>query len=474
KDEGVSGKVEQRPAIKELLAFLAQNKGCVVVIDEIKRVARDAVVHMTIKAAIQKLGCKIEYLNNNFDDSAESSFIELILAGAAQLEREQNARQVKQKMMARMKEGYYCFSVKGYDYIKKEGGKLLVPNEEAEILKKVYQDIASGTLRTITEIVHYTQSMGIRGGKDTIKQVLLNPVYAGFIDYPSWGINWVKAKHEPIIDLNTFNIAKEKLGNYTRTSNYKIDDASTFFYHSLISCKKCGKNLTHSLARSATGKNHFYYFCFTKHCELRSKTYSQNFITNTIKLALADIEISNILRVIIDKACQIGIDKYKDNMLARIKKLKLQKTSLESDIKSLVDKITKAKSDKLITIYENSLLEKKNELSLIESSISNYKVVDTTPLMKQIRKVLDIISNPAKHFEEADNDGKRGLIKLFFKLPLSLDKNQAFQTLTLSHLIEEISRLKNENSAMVDGSIPISNSFELFRLLTESTEALGL
>ncbi|MGL6339487.1 MAG: recombinase family protein, partial [Waterburya sp.] len=31
KDEGISGKVEQRPAIKELLAFLAQNKGCIVV-----------------------------------------------------------------------------------------------------------------------------------------------------------------------------------------------------------------------------------------------------------------------------------------------------------------------------------------------------------------------------------------------------------------------------------------------------------
>ncbi|MBL8564640.1 MAG: recombinase family protein [Hyphomicrobiaceae bacterium] len=45
-------------------------------------------------------------LNFNFEDSPEGEFIEAIIAAQSQLERQQNSRQVRQKMRARIINGY--------------------------------------------------------------------------------------------------------------------------------------------------------------------------------------------------------------------------------------------------------------------------------------------------------------------------------------------------------------------------------
>ena len=97
----------KRPAMKELFNFL-DNKGFdnyAIVFDDIKRFARDTIEHFKLRNEFEKRGCIVESPNYNFGDTPEDTFVETIFAGASQLEREQNKRQVKQKMKARLERG---------------------------------------------------------------------------------------------------------------------------------------------------------------------------------------------------------------------------------------------------------------------------------------------------------------------------------------------------------------------------------
>ena len=100
-----------------------------VIFDDLKRFARDTEFHIALRRAFQRRKARIECLNFKFDDTPEGKFIETIMAAQGELERQQNSRQVIQKMQARIAAGYWCFKpIIGYKYKRVDGhGKLLVP-----------------------------------------------------------------------------------------------------------------------------------------------------------------------------------------------------------------------------------------------------------------------------------------------------------------------------------------------------------
>ncbi|MEM6467746.1 MAG: recombinase family protein, partial [Pseudomonadota bacterium] len=100
-----------RPGMVALLAYLDANPGddYVVIFDDLKRFARDTEFHLKLRGAFRQRGASVECLNFRLDETPEGKFIETILAAQGQLEREQNGRQVRQKMEARMRRGYWTF-----------------------------------------------------------------------------------------------------------------------------------------------------------------------------------------------------------------------------------------------------------------------------------------------------------------------------------------------------------------------------
>ena len=87
-------------------------------------------------------------MNFKFEDSPEGKFIETMMAATGQLEREQNRRQVKQKMMARVEGGYWVFRAPvGYKHVQAMGGggKVLIPNEPlSSVVREALEGYASG------------------------------------------------------------------------------------------------------------------------------------------------------------------------------------------------------------------------------------------------------------------------------------------------------------------------------------------
>ena len=110
------GDFMNRPGMVALLSYLDAQKGrpYVVIFDDLKRFARDTEFHLKLRREFSKRGAEIECLNFKFEDTPEGKFIETLMAAQGELEREQNRRQVVQKMKARVENGFLGLSSSGW------------------------------------------------------------------------------------------------------------------------------------------------------------------------------------------------------------------------------------------------------------------------------------------------------------------------------------------------------------------------
>jgi site-specific DNA recombinase len=93
--------------VARLISMPIRTKRYLVIFDDLKRYSRDTEFHLTLRREMMKRNAIRICLNFNFEDTPEGKFLETILAATGTLEREQNARQVTQKMKARMEQGFW-------------------------------------------------------------------------------------------------------------------------------------------------------------------------------------------------------------------------------------------------------------------------------------------------------------------------------------------------------------------------------
>ncbi|MDB5310158.1 MAG: ccrB [Gemmataceae bacterium] len=197
RDEGVSGGIIDREGMEQMLDFLDgrdRSEEYVVLIDDIKRLARDLIGHFTLRKAINTRGARLENPGHKFGDEPEEVFVESIMAATAEYERNQNKRQVKNRMKARLEAGYWPFyQPPGYAYARVPGhGKLLVPKEpEASIIREALVGFANGRFATQAAVRQFLDSRDLKPQleqtsqfREFVHRLLTREVYAGFVSYP--------------------------------------------------------------------------------------------------------------------------------------------------------------------------------------------------------------------------------------------------------------------------------------------------
>lgn len=222
-DDVSGGDFMNRSGMAALLSYLDAfpDERFVVIFDDLKRFARDRDFHFRLKEAFASRKAKLECLNYQFDDTPEGEFVETVFAAQNQLERQQNRRQVIQKMQARAERGYYMFYPPiGFRYEKdKGGGKILTHDEpNASIVREGFEGLASGRFQSATEVkVFFDQHASTKRKSkkgialNTVFEVLRNPLYAGYLTVERWGIHMQKAAHESIVSFSVWKKVQERL-----------------------------------------------------------------------------------------------------------------------------------------------------------------------------------------------------------------------------------------------------------------------
>ena len=288
-DDGWSGKNFERPAMKEMLEQIKAGRIQCVCVKDLSRFGRD---YLTVGDYISRvfpfLGVRFIAVNDGFDsirpqdtDSLETSFKALIY----DLYSRDLSEKTKSAKRQRAEQGLYVSAFAPYGYRKNPENKnrLLIDEEAAKVVRRIFQGIADG--KSTFDIASELNAEGIpttmQHKRNTsypntrwnavhdenfwttkaITRILRDEQYLGRTVYGkrkkteiagsrSEAVNksdWIVAenRHEAIVSQELFDLVQEKLGNERKStsSNKKIPRRKIY-------CGSCGLAMDRSDSKS--------------------------------------------------------------------------------------------------------------------------------------------------------------------------------------------------------------------------------
>ena len=461
------GDFMKRPAMRAMLAYLDSEKGqkYVVIFDDLKRFARDTEFHIKLRREFAERGARVECPNFKFEDSPEGRFIETIIAAQGQLEREQNSRQVVQKMKARLEKGYYVFHPPmGYRYSKDRAhGKLLVRNEPvASIIAEALEGYARGRFRSQAEVQRFLESKPDfpKSGKSgyvhpsKVKDMLQRSVYAGCVEAPNWGVSVRKGHHEPLIDFTTHErILSILSGNVYAAARKDINE--DFPLRGFVLCDDCGETLT-SCWSKGRNKHYAYYLCDTPSCAAKRKSIPRAKVEDGAEAILRSLQPASQLFAM---ARAMFVDIW--NM--RLSEAESARASLagqikdvEKQIESFLDRIVDATSASVITAYETRIdgLERQKIKLLDQADVSKNR----GHLDDFIEPALAFLANPWNLYKKGNFTLRQTVLRLAFTEPLRYCRNEGYRTANFTFPFKVLAGVSTQKCEMVDTEQIINSS----------------
>ncbi len=430
----------QRPEIQELLAHIDANahseKRYVVIFDDHKRFAREAEYHLQLRRILGERGVRVEFLNFKPEETPEGKFMELICAGQAQLEREQNARQSYQKTKARLEKGFWTRRAPiGYRYVQsKQGGKNLVQDEPiSSIVKEALEGYASGRFATQTEMKRFLES-DPRYPKDlpsgelrpqTVVRLMSQILYAGYLEAPSWGVSLRKAQHEPIISLETFEKIQQRRNENAYAPTRK-DIHKDFVLRGAVCCSSCNSPLTAGWSKGKY-KKYPYYFCKKKGCTNYGKTIARAKLEGEFEKLLKELQPTNSLSQIVTAMFKDAWNIQRESTAAIAKTFKQDAKKIEKDINRLIERIMDTNNPRVIQAYETRIDELEKKKLLCQEKEGKIDI-QRHSFEEMFELSMKMLSNPCKIWASNKFNLQRTMLKLVFSDLLQYDRNKGFRT----------------------------------------------
>jgi site-specific DNA recombinase len=470
REKGVSGGLFERPAMKEMLKCLEENDShnvddrIVVVFDDLKRFARDTEIHFGLKREIYGRNGRVESPNFRFEDTPEGKFVETVMTATAELERNQNKRQVIHKMKARLERGYWPFMPPiALKNIKDPiNGKLLTKVEpHASIFKGAIEKYRDGILLTQDEVKQYlhreykTVGLPNRPSLSTTVDILKNPLYAGYIEYPDWKVPFMKAKHEGFITLETYTAVQERLQGRSKPWQRR-DYSADFPLRPHVLCASCGKPMTASWnkGRSARYPN---YFCRIKGCKYNWKVVNKHKMEGAFEALLSTVKPADELIDLTREVLQEQWDTRFEKHIEYRAKVANDVSEVDAAIKSYLERIRKTSDEDLISAYEEEIKElkqkKKNGVKELVRQSYTSKEFGTAS-----EKVFNTLKKPMDMWKSDEYNDKRTILFMYFEEELRYDYNLGFGTATLSTPLRLINTIKDDKKSSSTESVEMSGS----------------
>jgi len=210
-DDGHSGRNVRRPAYQKMMAERDQWDALLVI--KMDRIHRNSRNFMEMMENLREWGKDFVSASESLDTStAMGRFVMDIIQRIAQLESEQIGERVYMGMSQKAKVGPGILGFHpplGYELT---GGRLVPNAAEAEVVREMFMLCLDG--RTLEEIASDLNAEGRRTKRDTswtpvkIHRIVHNPVYAGYL---RWDEFLRKSDHKPLVSVEVFNEAQERL-----------------------------------------------------------------------------------------------------------------------------------------------------------------------------------------------------------------------------------------------------------------------
>jgi DNA invertase Pin-like site-specific DNA recombinase len=362
-DEGYSGtleNIEDRPSFSRMIDDIQEGIIDSVFVFDQSRLERNPQIRYVIKKIFKDNNTKLfthngEVKSNNDEEEMFGDLMSVYNQYYVKI----TSKKIKSVLRRNAKEGKVHSSIFPYGYGKDDKGYLIVNEEEAEIVKRIYSEslqglgtnkiaerlngdgiltrynkISEGTIKVknkYTKQVSEKNKTEVKWAGNTVRGIIKNPIYKGERHFGG------EVFDAPIII--EFDLWEEVNNNLPRNSNNsgkKVDHK--YLLKGFLECAYCGRNM---YGRTRVNKKDNYYMCSSKRLK------EQNCGNKSINIDVLDDFIwssifteYDIKNAILKDESESGIDKL--SILNReIEELEKEKSSYLNEKKRAIELVVK-------------------------------------------------------------------------------------------------------------------------------------
>ena len=397
-DRAMSGTNDHRTDFQRMLKDSVKRAWDYVLVYKLDRFSRNKYETAMHKKTLRDNGIRLISATENIPDTPEGIILESLLEGMAEYYSAELSQKVKRGFRESREKGFFTGGHLLFGY-QVQDKKIMVHPDEAQIVRKIFEDCASGKMvKTTIQELH---EMGVlcRGkpfARSTLYRLLGNEKYAGICRYDGQVFTNI---YPQIIPDSLFSLVKNKL--VSNKYGKHPPDVYYLLKNKLI-CGYCEKSVQSEAGTSQNGAVMRYYKCSGKkrefmNCELRPirKEELEKMVLDATYEALEEDQISKIA----DGILEAYKKQEEDQTLVRILEQELRDTergiqnllkALENGIvtdstKERLEQLEKRKGELLEKLHIERAREK---LQITKEEIVKYL---STAIRKGPRLLVDLL-----------------------------------------------------------------------------------
>ncbi|MCL2197285.1 MAG: recombinase family protein [Defluviitaleaceae bacterium] len=373
-DRALTGRSDNRPDFQRMVADAKKKQFQYVIVYKLDRFTRNRYDSAVYKHKLKQCGVKVVSATENISDNPEGVILEAVLEASAEYYSLELSQKIKRGYRESILKGNFLGGTIPLGY-KSKNKKLVVDEENAPIIKWVFEQYASGAnkkviLDELTAKGIYSPKTGKPYGITAFQDALRSRKYIGILE---WSDIVVENACPALIDKETFYKVQERLDANRKAGATKKAKTDYLLYGKLF-CGHCGVNMIGDCGKSRNGERHHYYACRArknkKECDKKSekKDFLEWYVVEqTIEYVLTPARMEIIADGVI-------VEYEKEFNTGRIKELEKRLAKVERDIKKLFNMMLKTDSNAIMKNCENKIKELELQQTDIEIDISKLKI----------------------------------------------------------------------------------------------------
>lgn len=375
-DEGISGTTSlKRENFMKMIENGKQKKFDLLITKEVSRFSRDTIDSLLYTRKLLEYDVCVYFLSDNIITASSDGELRLtIMSSMAQDEVRKISERTKFGFKRALEKGTVLGTNNIWGY-KKEKGKLVIDEDEAPLIKEIFDIYANDSqiglkkLSTTLQKQGYCNHNGKAIHQNTLKKIIRNPKYKGYytggistvIDYRSkkrnfnepteWKIYKDYEKVPPIVSEELWEKANQKLLSRSKSASMYQKKQTKYPLSGKLYCEKHQCGFVRKIRKYKNRPDSIYWYCGNFH-----KTGKKDCIPAFFK----EQDLYDILLTVFKKY-EIYKEEICEELLSFYQELSKQENNLEQEAKWQNElQILECKKDKLLDLALDGLISKKD------------------------------------------------------------------------------------------------------------------
>jgi len=420
--EDYSAKDFNRPEWKDLENYVKANRKSInrVLFTKWDRFSRNMEEALRVIRKFRDWGIVLDAVEQPLDFSNPNQKVMLSLyLVLPEVENDNISSRTKDGMYRATKNGAFLGTPPfGYSRIRYDKNASLIPNDDAELVIKIFNKVSLG-VESLEGLRKQYKDEGYTKSKQTFYNMLRNKVYIGQVKVPEYKKDdayWINGLHDAIIDTSIFQKVQNVMNGKNRNAKLPSRRNEALPLRRFLVCENCGGNLTGSVSKG-NGGSYGYYHCHGK-CKNRiSAISSEKMLKDEVleKIIVNDNVLQLYKEIIVDVQNSNRGNKKERSKVIQKKIDEITKLIENTEDKYAKELLIQEVFNRMVTRYESDLMELRAELVEVkESNVLTVKTID---------KALKTLKNIPQLYKNGDYDQKIRLLGLLIPEKLIISKS---------------------------------------------------